>query len=324
MFCVLRCSCGGNEGWGNLFRLLVVRKYLIKNCNYKVVLIVRGNLKVKEYLNSKKIDFLFLKKNSSKKEISFLKKNRYFDISIIEMLNPKISLQKLYLKNSKKLIIFDDLLKEKYISDVLISAKNTNINPSKKKKTKFYSGYKYFPFNDTFEKHRNKSKKIKKRLTKITVFLGGSLYEKLLIKIAVKLSNLQNIKVKFIIGAELNKNFVTNIKNISSNFKIIKLPKNLSHILYESDLIISGGGYTKIESAYVCTPQISIAVHDHQLELLEEFKKKFNIIYLKKSELDLINEKIEKFTYKKRLHQHKIYKSYFKENGLKKLISKVL
>ena len=55
----------------------------------------------------------------------------------------------------------------------------------------------------------------------------------------------------------------------------MQLPKNLAEILFKSDLVISGGGYSKIEAAAVGTPQISIAIHKHQVNLLKNFKKKF-------------------------------------------------
>ncbi len=322
MFCILRCSSGGNEGWGNLFRLLIIRKYLIKYYKFKVLVIVKGNSKVKKYLKSKKINFIFLNKNNLKFEKKILSKLKFSELAIMEMLNPTIELQKLYIKKTKKLIILDDVLKNKYVSNILIAAQNTDIKPKKSLKTKFYSGYKYFPFNKNFEKYHVKKNIIKKKISKITVFLGGSLYEKILINVASKLKEYNN--VKFIVGAELRKNFIKKIKDINNTFKIIYLPKNLPYIIFKSDVVISGGGYTKIETGFLGTPQISIAVHRHQLNLLKQFKRKFNINYLKISELNFLKDEIKKLTFYRRLNQHKNYKKYFKQNGIKKIISKII
>lgn len=159
MHCILRCTSGGNEGWGNLFRLLVIRKRLVKYYKYKITLIVQGNTQVKKYLNSLDIDFIFLNEKNLKKEKEILKKLRFFDLCIIEMLNPTIAIQKIYAQKSKKIVILDDVLKNKYISDILISAQKSIIDPKKINNTKFYSGYKYFPFNEKFEKYSNKKKK---------------------------------------------------------------------------------------------------------------------------------------------------------------------
>ena len=48
------------------------------------------------------------------------------------------------------------------------------------------------------------------------------------------------------------------------------LPKNLPKIIFDSDIVISGGGYAKMEVAFIGTPQISIAVHKHQIDLLNK------------------------------------------------------
>ena len=71
MLSYLRCSAGGNEGWGNLFRLLIIREYLLKKLESKVILIINNNQKIKKFLTKKKINFLSLKKKS----LDFEKKN---------------------------------------------------------------------------------------------------------------------------------------------------------------------------------------------------------------------------------------------------------
>ena len=94
---IFTCSAGGNEGWGNLFRLLIIREYLLKKLESKVILIINNNQKIKKFLTKKKINFLSLKKKSldfEKKKIDKLNKS---DLTIIEKLNPSIKLQTIYL-----------------------------------------------------------------------------------------------------------------------------------------------------------------------------------------------------------------------------------
>ena len=72
MLSYLRCSAGGNEGWGNLFRLLIIREYLLKKLESKVILIINNNQNIKKFLTKKKINFLSLKKKvwiSKKKKL---------------------------------------------------------------------------------------------------------------------------------------------------------------------------------------------------------------------------------------------------------------
>ena len=137
MLTYLRCSAGGNEGWGNLFRILIIRKYLIKKFKSKIILIIQANQKVKEFLTKEKINFLYLKKgnfNFEKKKIDSLNRS---DLTIIEMLNPNLKLQNLYMQKSEKVIILDDVLENKYKIDLLISCQNTSKKPLVSKKNNF-------------------------------------------------------------------------------------------------------------------------------------------------------------------------------------------
>ena len=70
MLSYLRCSAGGNEGWGNLFRLLIIREYLLKKLESKVILIINNNQKIKKFLTKKNKLFEF-----KKKSLDFEKKN---------------------------------------------------------------------------------------------------------------------------------------------------------------------------------------------------------------------------------------------------------
>ena len=229
MLSYLRCSAGGNEGWGNLFRLLIIREYLLKKLESKVILIINNNQKKKKFLTKKKINFLSLKKKSldfEKKKIDKLNKS---DLTIIEKLNPSIKLQNIYMRKSNKVIVLDDILENKYKVDLLISCQKTFKKPSISKKTKFYSGYEYFPFRSEFNSFFNKKKKIKKEIKNITIFLGGSSYEKFNYKVAQRIKNYDG--TRFILGGELDLKFKKKLLEINKTFKVLQLPKNLAEIL---------------------------------------------------------------------------------------------
>ena len=89
----------------------------------------------------------------------------------------------------------------------------------------------------------------------------------------------------------------------------MQLPKNLAEILFKSDLVISGGGYSKIEAAAVGTPQISIAIHKHQVTLLKILKK-FKTRYIILKNIDDLNKIIESFNFKKDFWNLKIIKDF--------------
>ncbi len=194
----IRSKGDQNSGWGNVIRQLKISQYLIQK-KYKVYFFIETDSNLSRFLISSKIKIIKLKKNISiKNEKKILKKYGKSNFSIIEMLKPPIYLQKFYLEISTKLIIYDDLLDGKYLSNILISCQDSNLEKKRvlNKNLKFYSGYKYFPINYKLEKNLFLKKKINKIPKKLNIILGGSSYELIYFKIAKALKKFSNIKIK--------------------------------------------------------------------------------------------------------------------------------
>ena len=111
------------------------------------------------------------KKNISINEEIKLLKNFNFKINIIvEMLDFYYEHQLNYRNQNFNVVILDDLLEQRYCSNVIICGQeHTYQKPEiiKEKYTKFYYGYDYFPMNPllkisykSFEKKINHKKKI--------------------------------------------------------------------------------------------------------------------------------------------------------------------
>jgi len=317
-----RTSAGGKEGWGNIFRLLTIYQILKKKEKFNNLFIFQGNNFVSKHLKSNNIRNIKLKnKVSLIDEEKILKKIGNSDITIMEMLDCNFYRQKIYKKYTKKLIVFDDILKNKYCSDKLICAQYTK---KKIKNINFYSGYNYFPIRKDFANFQNKNKKINKKIKKILVCLGGSAYKGANMKL-LKYFLKKKYYVTFILGDENKTNF-KNLKlpkNINFKYKI----KNLSKYIFNSDLVISGGGYVKIESAHLGTPMITLPVQKHQLELVKNFKLKFNVSYLdfhSKLKYKLVDKLIAKYTYKFRLKLRKKFNLTFKKKRINKNITNLI
>ena len=99
MFIAFRCTSGGNHGWGNINRLLLIYFFLKKKINFKYIFLVDCNKDVDHYL--KKIHIRYININD-KNKLKILKKIKKIDISIIELLKCNLSTQKLYRKYSTK------------------------------------------------------------------------------------------------------------------------------------------------------------------------------------------------------------------------------
>ena len=56
-----RTSAGSKNGWGNLYRLLIIFYMLKSKLNFQYIFLINGNFAVKKFLESKKINFKLIK-----------------------------------------------------------------------------------------------------------------------------------------------------------------------------------------------------------------------------------------------------------------------
>lgn len=314
------------NGWGNVIRQFTIAKYLSKK-NFEIFFFVEAESNLFKLLRSSKIQIYRLDKDIKiKKEKEILNECGRCDFAIIEMLNPSLALQKLYKDKSKKIIVYDDLLQGKYISDFLISCQEIKLKKEKRlnKRLKFLKGYSYFPITKDIVKI--KKDKIRKRFERLNILLGGSSYQKLYIKISKALKNFSNLRIKIIIN---EKNFIKNRKKIlneNKNIKVLKPKKNVFNFLLEANYLIVGGGYTKIEAAFLNQPFLVICTHAHQVKISKIFCKKFGIRYLGYNQ-EISSKSIQRginYLMNEKLKKKKVNKlQKFKPNGLEK-IKKIL
>lgn len=330
-----RTNAGGENGWGNLIRLYNLYLYLYKiKPDYNYLFIIEGDEEIFKYLSRKKIKFIKLKnKISIKNEKIILNKIKEKNYLICEMLDLSYARQLMYKKLYKKVIVFDDLINQKYAADYVICAqewpsyKNIKISD---KNTKFLLGYDYFIFNKNYKKYNEIriKKKLKSKIKSIVVILGGSDYEIAYMKVAQALKKInKNIKILFIIGfSHIKKNKKT-IKSILPNAKIMSNVSDVSKYIYKADVAIVGGGYTKIEAAYLLTPSIIISVQWHQLLLANQFSKITKTLHL--GYFSMIDEKLIEENLKKislideRIKIRNNYLKLFKNNSLELIINKI-
>ena len=315
-----RTRGGAKQGWGNIYRILLIYNLLKKN--NRLLFIYEGNREVNQYLNQKKIKFLRLKEGISlKEEKKIISKLYKPDLTIIEMLECNFSRQKIYKKISKKLVVFDDILSKKYCADLLVCAQKKY---NEKKYKNSLIGYEYYPLRKEFKKYINKQKNIKKKISNILICLGGSSY----ITAYKKLINFfkkKNYNVTFVFGNEKEKIVKNKVKIKKFNF--IKTTDDIAKLLFNSDLAIVGGGYIKIEAAYMNTPMVVFPVQKHQQKLVKNFKKFCKAPYLpspKNTRPKDIEKMIKFYNHNKRNEIHKILKRKFKKNKFYQVLRKII
>lgn len=318
MFILFRCSAGGNHGWGNLKRLELIFNALKIKHKFNYLFIVESNKDVQNYLESKKIKFVAIKNNNEKK---ILKKLGSIDLSILELLFCSKTKQLLYKKISRRLVILDDLADKNYISDILISCQKKLFQVKKVKNCKWYNDYSYFPLRPGYNVYLKKKKIISKEIKVVSVFLGGSNYIKNYINLGTIFKN-TNYKVQFLIGRENSRKIVKKLNEISENF-IIKIDSHqIPKYIFNSDIVLSGGGYTKIETAFLKTPVVCIPIHHHQKELIKNFYKTFKINnkiehFVKKNDF---KASLKYLDFKERVKISKNFSKKLKTNGINKIL----
>lgn len=318
MLIVFRCSAGGSHGWGNLKRLELIHNSLKKRYKYNYKFIVEANTEVKKYLHKKKIDYFLINKNNEDK---ILKKIGEVNLSILELLHCTERIQKKYKNISKKLFILDDITKKKYISDILVSCQKKNFEIKKTDNCKFFNDYKFFPVSKNFDKFIKRKKKINKKINSITVFIGGSSYKKEFLKIA-KILKQTNYQVTFLIGNENSIEIKNKIKIISKKFKVKVDSNKIPDYIFNSDVVICGGGYTKIETAYLKTPIICLPIHEHQKKLIKDFFEDLNLeknFYIYSNPFDILKA-LNFLNFKRRTEMMKKFSYKFRENGVKNIL----
>jgi len=142
------------------------------------------------------------------------------------------------------------------------------------------------------------------------------------LKVAKILSDM-SFKVDFLVGSEGYKNIKNKIENLNHNFKLFVNFKNIPKKIFDADLVICGGGYTKIEAAYLKTPLICLSVQMHQNNLVENFRNQFGVDFIrfKKKYNPTLKNLIMTQNFRKRMFISNKFSRYFSVNGLDRIIN---
>ena len=240
-----------SKGMGHLFRMLNFAEYL-KIQNEDFVFLVNDNKKTNEILSDKNINFevVNLYDFYTNWENGLIKKYniKYW---INDRLETDINHAQKILKNSCKLITFDDLGSASRVCDINICG--LFFKKEKIEAKKVLKGVEYLILNneiDIFKKERTDIKKI-------LVTLGGSDTYGVTVKV-LKLLKKYNLKATIHIGPSFE--HIDELKQeLTENFELISFIPSLIEEFYKYDLAITGGGVTPFEANASGLPCLIIA-----------------------------------------------------------------
>lgn len=239
------------KGMGHLFRMLNFVKYLeTKKQNF--IFLINNNEKTKEILKSYKYSYEIVKlDNFSTDWESILIKKHKINYWINDRLNTDDKHTDNVLRNSVKLITFDDLGKGAKYCDINICGLIFNNKDIKGKN--ILKGINYLILNPEI----NIYKRQREKLENILITLGGSDTYGVTIKI-LKLLKKYNIKATIHIGPSF-KHKEELQKELTDNFKVVEFLPSLIEEFSKYDLAITGGGITPFEANASGLPCMIIA-----------------------------------------------------------------
>lgn len=240
-----------SKGMGHLFRMLNFVVYL-KTKNEDFIFLINDNEKTKNILHEKNINFevVNLSDYDSNWESAFITKH-HINYWINDRLETDINHAQNILKNSCKLITFDDLGSGARLSDINVCGLFFNKENIEAKKV--LQGVEYLILNseiDVFKRERSEVKKI-------LVTLGGSDTYGVTIKV---LKLLKKYKIKAMIHIGPSFEHEDDLKQeLTEDYEVITFIPSLVEELSKYDLAITGGGVTPFEANASGLPCLIIA-----------------------------------------------------------------
>jgi UDP-2,4-diacetamido-2,4,6-trideoxy-beta-L-altropyranose hydrolase len=187
-------------------------------------------------------------------------------------------------KEALRVAYMDDLHHcRHYCTDIVInqnpSARLENY-PSTAKKTKLLLGAQLILIREEFLEHRHKKPRREQaaRARKILVTMGGADIDNVTANVMKALSRLRDLEVTVLIGGgnshavvlqQLAERF--NRNESTNRFTLLQNAADMAAVIDASDLVVSAGGTTVWEAAYLCTPTAVIITADNQIEGMEYF-----------------------------------------------------
>ena len=259
-------------GFGHFMECLSIATKLSNN-GIKISFLINENKSAIRFLNNLGL-FYYVYTDFSEIN-SFLKKNNFLTC-ITNLRSVPLSLMEKIKQQGIKSIVIDELGNKPIVADVLINGAAVEdwhkyFYPEKKPKT--YFGPRYMILGECFLKYHNKEKGI---TGTVLVSMGGVDRSGTTLKLIKVLKSFNGVKKKIVIGPGFyHEKKINEIKTkLDESFELLYDIKDLSNLIYESDIIFSAGGNTLHEAACVGTPAIVLWEDKHEKEQAEWFAKK--------------------------------------------------
>jgi len=192
----------------------------------------------------------------------------------------------------------------------------------------------YFIFRDEFIKIASIKRIIKKEVKNILITMGGSDLLNLTFKIVKSLLDTDtfNFDFKIVIGSAYSamkkRELMSILEKSDMNYGILLSPNKMAKLMLWADLAFTACGLTKYETAVLGTPNITIAQHKYEHQLMKSYGKTGCTYYVGYGKEVQKEDIIYSFNYlasdwKKRKDMSRQGKSIANPNGKLRIINKI-
>lgn len=202
------------------------------------------------------------------------------DLVILDVRDKPNEYYKSYAENFDKVLRFDDssetiniysdlyLNYNLYTEDIKFNLKNNQCE--------LFFGPKYYILNPIFKKYKRYKRKFKKRAKNILLTMGGGDPKNLTTKIINSIIDIKDIHIDTILGKLYEKNNEIELlkRNYPNKLSIFTNINNMPKMMVKNDLIITTGGNTSFEAAYMGIPGILINQIELQALNAEKYQQK--------------------------------------------------
>ena len=192
----------------------------------------------------------------------------------------------------------------------------------------------YFIFRDEFIKIASIKKIIKKEVKNILITMGGNDLLNLTFKVVKSLvgTDISNFDFKIVIGSAYStmkkRELMSILEKSEMNYEILLSPNKMAELMLWADLAFTACGLTKYETAVLGTPNITIAQHKYEHQLMKSYDKTGCTYYLGYGKEVQKEDIIYSFNYlvsdwRKRKDMSRRGKSIANPNGKLRIINKI-
>lgn len=272
----MRTRGGPSQGWGNVYRLAAVAAALAARGHDIVTILAEGPPEVAEVLRRRGFPAQILADGlTTEAEAAILAEMPPAELCVAEMLDIKPARQRLLRCAWPRLVIFDDLLDQRYDADLVVCGQDLPGYGNQGLSVpgcRFLTGYRYFMAPTAIAAHAGTPARAPAHPHRLLVTLGGGDYHLAYVKIAQAIRALPHpVAATFVLGPAAAPQAMAEIAAILPTAAILGGVDAMDSLYVAHDTAVVSAGYSKLEAAIMGVPAISLATQWHQIPLGETF-----------------------------------------------------